>query len=682
MSYKLNLSAEAIDYKLNLIDKNKNLLPYPYDNNTAFPTGLENVGDGSILTYGGSIPGDKREIVLNTCSLPGGKKYIVSLDITNILEEAITDLEGFALKIAIEGEALTDAFTFKELDFSSKTGETSITVYLFAPTTFSANLLIKPQIEEGTKKTTWVPYMDTIGSYVDERFNSTNAKIKVLSESLGSDLDKFDLVVQNSISMGRKEGSTVGEKSTAIGVDVKATNYVTSAEGYATVAGSFGFRITSIESGCYIVEDPDEQLAIFSIGGQNVDFSVITKDNYDLAGKMQQCYVNEPENGLTRIYVDSVVGGELVSNPTGSSNTIRFPDYPELGYIQIGSYSHAEGYEAQAQSSCAHAEGYKTVALGKYSHAEGRDTKAAYAAHAEGKSTLAKGQYSHAEGVSTSAIGYAAHAEGSTTVASGSGAHAEGQETQAIGIYTHAEGHLTKAIGDYCHAEGDRTTSETYAAHAEGYYTVTKAWYAHAEGDHTNATAHAAHAEGIYITSGAPKGFESGTTASGAGAHAEGANTISSGTASHSEGAFTIASASQAHAEGNQTKATSDCAHAEGYLTTASGQRSHAEGWGCEAAGIASHAGGISSKAIGLAAFAHGQSVNAANGQFVVGSHNLASDDAIFIVGNGGGSESPSNAFEVLKDGSIKIGNTVLTEDMLKTLLEGNNLVSAEEVRL
>ena len=45
----LNHTAESINHKLDLIDENKNLLPYPYK--TELPTGLIDVGDGSILTY-------------------------------------------------------------------------------------------------------------------------------------------------------------------------------------------------------------------------------------------------------------------------------------------------------------------------------------------------------------------------------------------------------------------------------------------------------------------------------------------------------------------------------------------------------------------------------------------------------------------------------------------------------
>ena len=47
MSYILQHTAESIDRKLGLIDENKNLLVYPY--NSTLPSGLEDVGDGSIL---------------------------------------------------------------------------------------------------------------------------------------------------------------------------------------------------------------------------------------------------------------------------------------------------------------------------------------------------------------------------------------------------------------------------------------------------------------------------------------------------------------------------------------------------------------------------------------------------------------------------------------------------------
>lgn len=178
MSYKLNHTANEIDYKLDLITKNKNLLQYPYTEHLAI--GLENVGDGSILTTKVTTPANQ-EVIITNCTLTTGKKYTISLDVTNIADEAITN-PGFSLKIVPDGKEPITTNNFIVLDLSSETAVVSIpiAVYLITPATFDSGIVIKPQIEEGDTKTAWVPYMKNIGSYVDERFTSTNAKIKVL----------------------------------------------------------------------------------------------------------------------------------------------------------------------------------------------------------------------------------------------------------------------------------------------------------------------------------------------------------------------------------------------------------------------------------------------------------------------------------------------------------------------
>lgn len=150
-----------------------------------------------------------------------------------------------------------------------------------------------------------------------------------------------------------------------------------------------------------------------------------------------------------------------------------------------------------------------------------------------------------------------------------------------------------------------------------------------------------------------------GTTASGNISHAEGQNTTASAKCSHAEGYDTTASGINSHAEGQSSKATATDAHAEGHATEANGQASHSEGWGTIASGEASHAAGYYT--------------TANNYQYVVGKYNatrnpIASVDtvyntsdsvtttypALFIVGNGTGDTSRSNAFTVYANGKCK----------------------------
>ena len=196
MAYTLQHTAEAIDHKLSLIDENKNLIEYPYRTNLSdhsLPAGFEDVGDGSILTYS-PVGSTGVRFLLTTCLFPCGQKYIVSIGITDIEEKPVVNT-GVTLEIVIEGKAPIFAYAtetgYSQFDLSEVVGDTAVSaqIYLNAPAGLSAGLLIKPQVEvqnlEEPKPTTWVPYMKTIGSYVDERFNSTTAKLKLLAGQLG-----------------------------------------------------------------------------------------------------------------------------------------------------------------------------------------------------------------------------------------------------------------------------------------------------------------------------------------------------------------------------------------------------------------------------------------------------------------------------------------------------------------
>lgn len=297
------------------------------------------------------------------------------------------------------------------------------------------------------------------------------------------------------------------------------------------------------------------------------------------------------------------------------------------------------------------ASGVKSAAFGSQCVAPGRD------AFAEGSSNLASGNYSHAEGFENSATQPAAHAEG--------------QRTKSQGVASHAEGQNTTAHGQGAHAEGIEAWANANAAHAEGIQTIASANYSHAEGDRAVASGQSAHAEGYQ------------SEASGFGAHAE-SRSVASGNYSHAEGDGTFASAIYSHAEGDRTVASGQSAHAEGYQSTASGYAAHAEGK-TEASGNYSHAGGWGSTAIQDCCFAHGREVQARSARSVAfGSGTITSTDdqmvvgrfnsnmligSLFVVGNGTSDSQRSNAFEVLASGSIKIGNTILSEAQLRALL-------------
>ena len=94
------------------------------------------------------------------------------------------------------------------------------------------------------------------------------------------------------------------------------------------------------------------------------------------------------------------------------------------------------------------------------------------------------------------------------------------------------------------------------------------------------------------------------------------------------------------------------------------------------ASGVSSTALGHATNVSGNRSLACGDSlVSAYEDQVVIGKFNNNKANTILEVGNGS-IESPANAFEVYKDGNIKIsgntitlGNTTITEDQLQALL-------------
>jgi hypothetical protein len=127
------------------------------------------------------------------------------------------------------------------------------------------------------------------------------------------------------------------------------------------------------------------------------------------------------------------------------------------------------------------------------------------------------------------------------------------------------------------------------------------------------------------------------------------------GTKSTAEGGGTTASGSFSHAEGNVTTASGLSSHAEGYNTTAYGSYAHAEGLETIASGDSSHAGGSNTTASNYASYAIGKhNVDMTNGANLTNTTGTA-----FVIGNGTGINTLSNAFSVQYDGTVKAKSTI-----------------------
>lgn len=112
---------------------------------------------------------------------------------------------------------------------------------------------------------------------------------------------------------------------------------------------------------------------------------------------------------------------------------------------------------------------------------------------------------------------------------------------------------------------------------------------------------------------------------------------------------YNVASGNYSHAEGKETKAIGHYSHAEGQFTKAVGNCSHVEGYSSEATGKNSHAEGTST-------------IAASDYQHVMGKYNIKDSlsDYAFIIGNGTGETSRSNAFAVDWNGGTWITNSEL----------------------
>ena len=195
-----------------------------------------------------------------------------------------------------------------------------------------------------------------------------------------------DLVLQNSISLGRK--GDIGVGSSAIGTNVIASGNQSHAEGMSTTA---------------------------------TGASSHAEGNGSLASGAS----SHAEGSYT------TASGGFGSHAEGSNTTAN------------GIASHSEGDNTEASGDYSHAEGSSTIASGDYSHAEGSYTTASgECSHVEGGDTKASGNYSHAEGSGTIASGDYSHSEGSGTTASSQNQHVQGKYNieDTNNIYAHIVG--------------------------------------------------------------------------------------------------------------------------------------------------------------------------------------------------------------------------------------------------
>lgn len=273
----------------------------------------------------------------------------------------------------------------------------------------------------------------------------------------------------DAISLGRAEGSSVGDRSIAFGKGVKSTGVrsvsfgsYNESKGEASItvgydcfstgnkSCAFGEHLQSADSYCFSEGCGNIALGYGShaencqnIAGAKYVFKI---GSYDAAGK--KFTFDDTYTGFANAFSALEVGSKLfvqnfyyinsalvfTVNSIGSDgkSIVVEEDIPSSNFDVY----FATIVQISSNYNGCHVEGRKNFAAGRYAHAEGCRTEA-------------RGDSSHTEGYVTKATNNQSHAEGYSTIASGKQSHAEGCMTEARGDYSHASGYYSIANGDF-----------------------------------------------------------------------------------------------------------------------------------------------------------------------------------------------------------------------------------------
>ena len=226
--------------------------------------------------------------------------------------------------------------------------------------------------------------------------------VNLTPENIGA--AKSSIYGDTVVSMGRKEGTTVGDASFAFGDNVEASGNYSHAEGSYTKASALYSHA--------------EGLATIASGSSSHAEGMF--------------YQNLGE-----------VSGTCAHGEGWSPYAIGEASHAEGHFSRAdGNYSHAEGNYTEAIGISSHAEGDNTTASCPYSHAEGHLSVVS----SDGLSGAESGFYAHAEGEATVSCGVASHSEGFHTVSKNDGSHAEGCYTSSENYASHASGKYNKTM--------------------------------------------------------------------------------------------------------------------------------------------------------------------------------------------------------------------------------------------
>lgn len=378
--------------------------------------------------------------------------------------------------------------------------------------------------------------------YVYCLYNKDDSEMVIDTSNL---ISKENPVFTGSISLGRKEGSTIGGYSAAIGYDTEASADQSHAEGSNTIASCENQHV----QGRYNIEDAEGKYA--HIVGNGTDEN--TRSNaHTLDWKGNAWYAGQVEGTNLPYTVSSKklatvpandinnnikLGNEITVNNISINKDkryyIEFLGVKKLCSLMVdvengnGLICSINNYKIEVYNDSTDI----IISINKKNNDIGDGTLTDLIIYEEDNKYL-DSKYLETDLILQNSISLGRVGD------IGAGSSAIGYMVEASGLSSHAEGEFTLASGPWSHAEGEFTLASGDNSHAEGITTTASGNYSHAEGG--------------------------STTASGENSHAEGYNTTASGTMSHAEGNTTIALGKSSHAEGLRTKASSEYQHVQG----------------------------------------------------------------------------------------------------------------------
>ena len=488
-----------------------------------------------------------------------------------------------------------------------------------------------------------------------------------------------------SVAMGGG-ASTIGSRSVAMGGNAFASGAYsislglnTSAQGDASVALGQGTQATDDNATAIGLLTTADAPGAFSLGTQTNALKTNSLAGGD--GSLSDGLAAFSFGGQTQAQADFSVAMGLLTNATGNASTAMGQNTEASGdnSVAMGSGSEATGDGSTAMGNDTRASGDISTTMGDGAIASG------YTSTAMGRNTTAGGVYSTAMGIDTEATGEFSTAMGGYTEASGNASTAMGQNTEASGSYSTTMGFQTEASGDGSVAMGANTTASGNYSTALNNTTIASGAASFSSGLATEASGQSSTAMGSQTTASGNQSTAIGnqSTASGIDSSSFGKGNISSGLRS-----VTIGSSQEASAQ--------DSISIGGQPNTASGIQSVSIGTGNEASGVLSHiigagnlaegnlstlighnntaflssenstAIGFENSLTGMISYAFGSGLEVTDfRQTVLGSFNSVvgpgsvdswnTTDNLFIIGNGTGTVSTSNALELRKDGELKL---------------------------